>query len=196
MAPTEAEILTSYLVQPAPLTAVTTLEQFRALFPRPLRSSPQVRSLFRDLQARRAEAVVDAVVAGIEAEARRGAAMRREVLRQRREAARAGGGADGGVGADDGEVEMERALFGSAAGAGDGGRHSLQTIIPELDGAADALEAEIRLLEEEEAALLASVKKTVGGLSDLRYGKFANSELRDQVSDGLESLQYACRDKS
>ncbi|PNY26106.1 Uncharacterized protein TCAP_03949, partial [Tolypocladium capitatum] len=170
---------------PAPLTAITTFEQFKALFPRPLHASPQLRALFRDLRARRS-AVIDAVAANVAAEAKRGAVMRREVLRAWREAGRD---------EVDGEVEMERALFGDESGA-TRARHSLGSIVPELDGAAGALEAEIKQLEEEEAALLASLKQTVGGLSDLRYGKLANGRLRDEVLDGLDSLQEACKGKS
>ncbi|POR37335.1 Uncharacterized protein TPAR_02463 [Tolypocladium paradoxum] len=184
MAPTESEMLTNYLLQPAPLTAITTFEQFRALFPRPLHASPQLRALFRDLQAQR-NAAVDAVAANVAAEVKRGAVMRREVLRARREAERDDA---------DGEVEMERALFGHESGA-TRARHSLSSIVPELDGAAGALEAEVEQLEEEEAALLAAVKQAVGALSDLRYGKLANAQLRDEVLDGLASLQEACKGK-
>ncbi|KAM4059156.1 cnl2/NKP2 family protein [Hirsutella rhossiliensis] len=203
MAPTESDILTHYLVQPAPLTAITTFEQFQALFPRQLRTAggdastshqqqqqqQPLRSLFRDLQAQRNARVVDAVAENVAAEARRGAAMRREVLRQRR---RDDDDADGDA---DGEVDMERALFGDASGAR-GARHTVRSVVPELDGAAEALEAEIRQLRDEEAALMASVKQTIGGLSDLRYGKLANGKLRGEVLDGLDSLQQTCHDKS
>ena len=185
MAPTESEILANYLLQPAPLTAMTTFEQFKVLFPRPLHASPQLRALFRDLEGQRNSAV-DAVAANVAAEAKRGVVMRREVLRARREAEQEEA---------DGEMEMERALFGDESSA-KRARHSLSSIVPELDGAVGALEAEIRLLEEEEAALLASMKQTVGGLSDLRYGKLANGQLRDEVLDGLTSLQQACEAKS
>ncbi|KND94003.1 hypothetical protein TOPH_01225 [Tolypocladium ophioglossoides CBS 100239] len=185
MAPTESDILTHFLLQPAPLTAITTFEQFKALFARPLHASPQLRALFRDLQAQR-NAAVDAVAANIVAEAKRGAVMRREVLRARREAERDEA---------DGEAEMERSLFGDESGARRA-RHSLSSIVPELDGAAGALEAEIKQLVAEEAALLASVRQTVGGLSDLRYGKLANGQLRDEVLDGLDSLQEASKGKS
>ncbi|PHH85019.1 hypothetical protein CDD83_1029 [Cordyceps sp. RAO-2017] len=184
MAPSESDMLTKYLLQPAPLTAITSWEQFQALFPRPLRASPRLRSLFRDLQAQR-NAVVDAVAANIAAETRRGAAMRREVLARRREAERDEA---------DGEIEMERALFGAASSAAQA-RHTLPSIVPELDGAAGVLEADVRRLRDEEAALLAALGHTVGGLSDLRYGKLANGKLREQVLDGLESLEHACRDE-
>lgn len=100
MAHTEAELLANYLIQPSTLTAITTLEQFKALFPRPLQSSPQVRSLFRDLQAQRAD-VLDQVAENIADEAKRGLAMRREVVRAKREAERED---------IDAEIEIERAV--------------------------------------------------------------------------------------
>ena len=191
MAPDESEILANYLLRPAPLTAITTFEQFSALFPRPLQASPRLRPLFRDLQAQR-NAAVDAVAANLADEAARGAAMRREVLRLRRHADRD---------EPDAEVDMERALFGddaasaSASAAADGARHTLPSVVPELDAAADALELEIGRLEADEAALVDSLKQTVGRLSDLRYGKLANGRLGEEVMDGLKSLQAACAAK-
>ncbi|KAH6891270.1 Cnl2/NKP2 family protein-domain-containing protein [Thelonectria olida] len=185
MPPTESEILTNYLIQPSSLTSITTLDQFRALFPRPLQSSPQVRSLYRDLQAQR-NAVLDGVAENVTDELKRGSVMRKEAIRARREAEREHG---------DPEIEMERALFGATSGAKNA-KHSLASIIPELDGATGALEAEIEKLKEEEAALLESVKQTIGGLSDLRYGRFANGQIADEVIDGLKNVEAACDRKS
>lgn len=69
-------------------------------------------------------------------------------------------------------------------------------MIPELEGAVGALEAEIQRLEQEEATLQESIQQTIGGLSDLRYGKLANGKLRDEIVDGLKTLQEACESKS
>lgn len=69
-------------------------------------------------------------------------------------------------------------------------------MIPELDGAIGALEAELEKLKEEEAALLESVKQTIGGLSDLRYSKFANGQIKDEIIDGLGNMETACENKS
>ena len=65
-----------------------------------------------------------------------------------------------------------------------------------MEGAINELEAEMQLLEEEEAALLASVRQTVGGMSDLRYGRLANGQLPEQVLDGLGNLQEICKAKN
>lgn len=66
------------------------------------------------------------------------------------------------------------------------------SILPEMSSAADDIEEEIQRLDEEAEALLAEMKGTVGGLSDLRYGRLANGELREQVLEGLERLESSC----
>jgi centromere-localized protein 2 len=65
-----------------------------------------------------------------------------------------------------------------------------------MEGAVGELEAELQLLEEEEASLMASVRQTVGAMSDLRYGRLANSQLPEQVLDGLANLEAICRAKN
>ena len=42
-----------------------------------------------------------------------------------------------------------------------------------MENAATQLEAEIRHIEAEAETLLGQMQETVGGLSDLRYGKFS-----------------------
>jgi centromere-localized protein 2 len=61
-----------------------------------------------------------------------------------------------------------------------------------VDGAVKALDAEIERLKSEEAELLESTKQIIGGLSDLRYGKFANTQIKDEVLDSLTALQDVC----
>ena len=65
-----------------------------------------------------------------------------------------------------------------------------------MDNAISDLEQELLELEQEEAALLESVKQTVGDMSDLRYGRLANNNLRDEVMDGLQGIQKVCKRKS
>lgn len=71
----------------------------------------------------------------------------------------------------------------------------MSSIVPELDASTEALEATIQSLEREEAELLGAIKQTVGGMSDLRYGKFSNSQLGEQVVDGLQTVQETCQAK-
>jgi centromere-localized protein 2 len=85
MAPTESTILENYLLLPAQLASIISLKEFTELFPRAQQSSPQVKTLYRDLQTQR-NALIDAVAENIETEAKRAKALRREVLRAKREA--------------------------------------------------------------------------------------------------------------
>ncbi|KAK0705386.1 Cnl2/NKP2 family protein-domain-containing protein [Lasiosphaeris hirsuta] len=185
MAPSESTIISNYLLVPAQLPAIISLQEFIALFPRSLQSSPHIRSLYRDLQGQR-NALVDSVAAGIETEAKRGKALRRAVIKIRREAESQ---------EHDDEVEIERMLFGAASNS-QNSKHTVSSIIPDLEGAISELEGELQRLEEEQAALMASAQQTVGSMSDLRYGRLANSKLRDQVLDGLANLQETCTGKN
>ncbi|EGS23102.1 uncharacterized protein CTHT_0015910 [Thermochaetoides thermophila DSM 1495] len=184
MAPTEQQILTNYLLAPAQLPTIISLEEFTALFPRALQSSSRVRSLYRDLQAQRS-ALVDAVSEEIAAEAKHGQAMRRAVARAAQREAEAE------TMERDDEVEIERMLGTWAAPRHN--RHRLATILPEMEAAVHALQAELQLIEEQEQQLLAAVRQTVGALSDLRYGRLANPGLREQVIDGLANLEEICK---
>ena len=64
-----------------------------------------------------------------------------------------------------------------------------------MESAVEDIEDEIRRLDEEAEALLEEMRSTVGGLSDLRYGRLANAQLREQVLDGLSRLESACETK-
>lgn len=86
-------------------------------------------------------------------------------------------------------------LFGDVSGAASA-KHTLNSVIPELEGAAGVLHAELAYLKEEEATLLDSVQQTIGALSDLRYGKFANGRIGEGVIDGLKNVEAACENKS
>ncbi|KAK8134404.1 hypothetical protein PG984_006416 [Apiospora sp. TS-2023a] len=187
MAPTEATILQNYLLLPSSLPTILSLQDFTSYFPKSQRSSPQIRALYRDLQRQR-NAVVETVSSNIDSEVKQGRALRRAVAKARREAER-------GEGQDD-EIEIERNLFGPTSSTIRPKKHTLMTILPELDAAAIDMEQEVQKLEEEEAALLQSVKQTVGNMSDLRYGRFSNSNLQGEVLDGLNSIQEVCKSKT
>lgn len=101
MAPTEAVILTNYLLVPAQLPTIISVKEFTELFPHAQRSSPQVRRLYRDLQIQR-NALIDNVTSGIEQQAKRGKALRRDILRSKREAEMQDG---------DDEIDIERAVW-------------------------------------------------------------------------------------
>lgn len=100
MAPTEATILSTFLLPPAPLPSIISLKAFTELFPRSQQSSPQIRTLYRDLQHQRAQ-IADAVAHNIATETKRGNAQRRAVVKARRAAARE---------EQDDEVDIESAV--------------------------------------------------------------------------------------
>lgn len=85
MAPTESEILSQYLLTQADLPTIISLEDFTSLFPRSHQNSPQIRSLYRDLQAQR-NTIVKTVEESIQKEVIRGREERRVVMKKRREA--------------------------------------------------------------------------------------------------------------
>lgn len=87
-------------------------------------------------------------------------------------------------------------LFGPTSNTIRPKSHDLLSILPELEDAANDIEQEVKKLEEEEAALLESIKQTVGNMSDLRYGRLANPNLKTEVLDGLQSIQDICKQKS
>ncbi|OAA60944.1 Kinetochore subunit NKP2 [Niveomyces insectorum RCEF 264] len=208
MAPSEAAILEQFLLVPAQLPAVVSLADFAALFPKALQTSPHVRTLYRDLQRQR-NAVVDAVTADIVDEIARGRLLRRHAVRARLHA----DALEDAAGDD--ELLLERMVEvahgggrrGNVRGDGQGGRyhdaadttettshrgHTLPSLVAELDAAAQDLAADVARLEDEERRLRQAVEQTVGGLSDLRYGRPANPQLRDQVCEGLQTVQGAC----
>jgi len=182
MAPTEATILTIFLLSPAPLPFIISLKAFTELFPKSQQSSPQVKALYRDLQYQRAR-LIDDVGRNIAAEIKRGNAQRRAVVRARREAEKE---------EQDDEVEVETALFGPTSNLPASRPHTLTSILPELESAIEDVEDEIRRLEEEAEMMSSEMRSTIGGLSDLRYGRLANAQLPEQVLEGLDRLESAC----
>ena len=100
MAPTEATILSTFLLPPAPLPTIISLKAFTELFPRSQQSSPEIKALYRDLQHQRVK-LTDAVARNIAAEIKRGNAQRRAVVRARRESEKEH---------PDDEVEIEHAV--------------------------------------------------------------------------------------
>ncbi|CAI4217219.1 unnamed protein product [Parascedosporium putredinis] len=66
-----------------------------------------------------------------------------------------------GNGEIDDEIEIERALFGASTDAVNS-RHTLSSIVPELNAAVADLESQIKALEDEERATIASLQKRSG----------------------------------
>ncbi|KAK4228318.1 Cnl2/NKP2 family protein-domain-containing protein [Podospora fimiseda] len=182
--PTESQILTSYLLLPAQLPSIISLQEFTSLFPKSIQSScpQQIRSLYRDFQSQR-NSLIDQVTESIADETKKSKAIRRHVLKAHHSAQEE----------QDDELEIER-MLGSVPKS-QTPKHSLETIIPGLEDAINELESQLQLHKEEEAALLAQLKQTVGTMSDLRYGRLANPKLPGEILEGLADLQETCKEK-
>ena len=95
-----------------------------------------------------------------------------------------------------GDCDVDRQkLFGQSSNLPTSKPHTLTSVLPELESAVEDVENEIRRLDEEAETLLEEMRNTVGGLSDLRYGRLANGQLREQVLEGLERLEKSCEKK-
>jgi len=113
------------------------------------------------------------------------------------------GGAVGGVGEWFAECGMGSVMadcwlkMQDTTGTGTSGKaHTLTSILPEMEDACEDLEAEIAELDEEAERVMQEMQGIVGGLSDLRYGKFAQpvggGEVREEVLEGLQELREVC----
>ena len=82
MPPTEAGILSDFLIAPAPLPSIISLQKFTDLFPRPQRSNPQIKDLYGELKGKRT-LDIEHVKRNIAQEVRRGEKLRRQVIKTR-----------------------------------------------------------------------------------------------------------------
>jgi len=181
MAPTEDTILATFLLTPASLPTIISIQAFTALFPRVEQSSPEVKRLYRTLQHRRG-LLTDAIGQDIALEVKKGHAQRRAVVKSRREFEEE----------PDEEIAVEKFLFGLTSNLPTIQAHTMSSILPELRLAVDDVSAEIQSLENEVKALLSDIRTTVSGLSDLRYGRLSNDQLRGEVLQGLSGLDSVC----
>ncbi|QBZ54025.1 hypothetical protein PoMZ_09716 [Pyricularia oryzae] len=192
MAPTESTILSNFLLAPAQLPTIISMDEFKALFPLQHRSSAQVRSLYRDLQRQRSN-VVEVVSENIAEETSRHAnVIRRQVTR----ADRIGTLADEYDAEDEVEKARHQLVASSSTPVGNDPLTNLSIVVQSMETSLTAVESQIKDLHTEETRLLELVKKTVGDLSDLRYGRLSNASLPQQVLDGLKNLQDICENKN
>ncbi|KAJ9295675.1 hypothetical protein DTO271G3_5698 [Paecilomyces variotii] len=191
MAPSEESILSNFLLSPAPLPTVISLQKFTELFPKRLRSHPQIRVLYRELQQLR-EQDMNLVNENIDKEVQRGERQKMELRR-----ALSATGVDGISDGEQREMDMDVQLFGPPSTKSPETLHTLSSLLSEMEAACSALEAEISATEKEAATTLADLHTTVGEMSDLRYGKFNKpagtaGDITGEAIKGLKSLEDAC----
>lgn len=191
MAPSEESILGNFLLSPASLPTIISLQKFTELFPKRLQSHPQIKVLYRELQELRSQDM-DAITEHILDEVKAGEQQKAELL----EAVKASG--VNGLGDDDHrEMDLDLGLFGPTSSTQAVGQHSFSSLLSEMESSCAALEREVAAAEEEARTTLTTVKQIVSDLSDLRYGKLNKpginpDEYAREIIRGLQGLQDAC----
>lgn len=191
MPPSEASILTNFLLSPASMPTIISLQKFTELFPKRLQSHPQIRTLYRELQELRSQDM-DIVSENIMNEIRAGEQQKADLL----DAAKASG--VHGFGKNENrEIELDIEYFGQGQTTPAQEHHSFPSLVEEMEKSCVALEQEIAAAEEEASSTMAAVKQIVGDLSDLRYGKLNKpgltpDEYAGEVIRGLRGLRDTC----
>lgn len=193
MAPSETSILSSFLLSPASLPTVISLQQFTELFPKRLRSHPHVRILYRELQETR-EQDMDTVNGNIDQETKQGE-RQKEQLRQ----SLMKNGIDDMDDHDRREMDMDVQLFGQqkTSAASSGEYHSVSSLLSEMESACASIENDMSRTDQDASKVLSELNSTAGDLSDLRYGKMQGptgnaDDAVDQAISGLVNLEDAC----
>lgn len=193
MAPSEESILSNFLLSPAPLPTVLSLQKFTELFPKRLRNHPHIRALYRELQQVR-EHDMDRVNENIDRELQQGEQQKAEL---RKATLAAGVEANGD---EQREVDLDLHLFEQAPG-GPEDYHTVPSLLAAMEGACADLEAEIAGIDRDAEQLVRELQATVGNLSDLRYGKLQGpagtaNNVAEEAIKGLQILEDACYEKA
>ncbi|KAI9684921.1 MAG: hypothetical protein M1822_005570 [Bathelium mastoideum] len=179
MAPTERSILNGFLLPAATLPSAISSDEFTELFPEARQASPEIGQLYRELQHQRA-IDADDVKHNIEAEARRGEKMKRDVACARK------------VETQEHTADTTDAAMEITASVMDFRQNDLTLI---LRVAIWELEVEIAEMEAETKSLLRGAETTLGRLGDLDYGFDGVEELSvKETLESIQRLQETCRD--
>ncbi|OJZ87584.1 hypothetical protein ASPFODRAFT_59978 [Aspergillus luchuensis CBS 106.47] len=184
MAPTESSILGNFLLSPAPLPTIMSLQQFTELFPKRLRSHPHIRALYRELQELR-ENDMDLVNGNIDKEVRQGETQKAELRKSVTKT-----GVDGLSSSDQREMDMDVQLFGQTSSSD---YHSPSSLLDAMEKAISDIDRQVSETDEEATAILTMLNNTVGEMSDLRYGKMqgpAGTSGEDMVNEAIRGLGH------
>ncbi|OQD68623.1 hypothetical protein PENDEC_c033G05764 [Penicillium decumbens] len=190
MAPSEESILSNFLLSPAPLPTVLSLQKFTELFPKRLRNHPHVRTLYRELQQVR-EHDMDLVNANIHREIRQGERQQAELRK-----ASLAAGVEAANEDEQREMDVDLHLFGQNH-TNPEDYHSVPSLLAEMDAACANIEREISDADREAEDLLKELNNTVGDMSDLRYGKLQGpagtaNNVAEETIKGLQNLEDIC----
>lgn len=184
----EQSILSDFLLSPSSLPTAMSQQQFSELFPKRLRSHPQIKALYQELQQLR-EQDANLVSANIDAESSRGDEQKSELHKSLLQT-----GVDGVDPSETRDMHVDAQLFGEEW---PDNFHSVNSLLAAMDSACDSIEQEIDSVDRSADSLLAELNATVGELSDLRYGKMqgtggSSADAIDETKKGLKSLEEGC----
>ncbi|KAJ5545032.1 Kinetochore subunit NKP2 [Penicillium sp. DV-2018c] len=191
MAPTEESILSNFLLSPAPLPTVMSLQRFTELFPKRLRGHPHIRAIYRELQQVR-EQDMDRVNESIDNEIKQGEKQRAELRK-----AILTSGVEASNSEEQREVDMDLHMFGQPPPSVPGDYHSVTSLLAAMETASANIENEIAGIDREAAGILAQLDTIVGDMSDLRYGKLQGpagtaEDMASEAIKGLQNLEDTC----
>lgn len=193
MAPSEHSILSNFLLSPAPLPTMISLQKFTNYFPKQLRNHPHIRTMYRELQQVR-EHDMDQVNENIDREVKLGEQQQAELQK-----ARLAQGVDAD-GDEQREGDLDLHLFQQIF-KGPEAIHTVGSLIASMECCRDLIIFETTDLEEEEKRLVKELEAIVGNLSDLIYGKVqgpagTGNNVADEAIKGLQILEDACYKKA
>lgn len=195
MAPSEASILSSYLLNPASFHTVMTFEQFQTLFPKQHRAHAGIKMLYKDLRFLRS-VDIDVVQENID---------RQIIVGERQKLLMYQGLHDGRTrtmeGIEPHQEDLDVHMFGTTGNLpSDMPLHDKKSLIREMERACFDLENQLHETHSAAEQELAGIRETIGSLSDLRYGKFSKApgsekDLGEEVIAALDILNNACDGK-
>ena len=197
-AATEAQILKSYLLNPASLPTIITFEEFRDLFPASQQSHPQVRLLYRDLQFLRT-VDSDLIEENIAKECRDGERQRLELYRALHQQPNLNQHNQHNRGQSNGnhDVQVDEVLYGQTGSVPKRKkRHTKESLMKEMEETIRYLEVDALVAKRKADKLLGQMRQSVGKLGDVRSNKLArasavDSNVQAEVVKGLKDLENA-----
>ena len=199
-AATEAQILKSYLLNPASLPTIITFEEFRDLFPASQQSHFQVKLLYRDLQFLRT-VDTDLIEENIAKECRDGERQRRELYRALHQQSsfnqQSGAQSNGNQ-----DVQMDEVLYGQTGSvAKRKKRHTKDSLMKEMEETIRYLEVDALVAKREADKLLGQMREKIGNLSNVRNGhnagiSDAGNGVEAEVVQSLKGLEDAINQNS
>jgi centromere-localized protein 2 len=199
-AATEAQILKSYLLNPASLPTIITLEEFRELFPANQQSHPEVKLLYQDLQFLRT-VDTDLVEENINQECRNGERQRLEMYRALQQEQTSNQQIQSRLSGDK-DIQVDEVLYGETGSVPKRKKgHTKESLFKEMEETIRYLEVDALVAKREADKLLGQMRQTVGSLSGLKCGKLArssgaNNGIEAEIVKGLRRLEEAINKNS